>query len=291
MHFFFNKYLAITIALLCFTDASLASSVTSCETKENNLANNGYDATFDYGDASGYGAACHDTNRWQQLGNTDGNPLEGDSGAGSDAANANIGWSGEQSQNAIDSGDNGVSWRVQNSDGSWPVEFSNGALSPEATVEFKFVVVRSDEGNHQFDQLKAWTDWNGNNQFDESEFIINEKWFKNANINDVVDANTTNNNSDLGTTNNSDTMRVYTSEVVVPIDAIIGDTWMRARVICENSLSATHLANGTFLPTGYYHQGEVEDHKMTIVAQVPEPGTLLIFGSAIMGLVLSRKKA
>lgn len=283
MRSYFNKYLAITVTLLCFTNISFASSVKSCETKRN-----GGNPTYDYGDASGYGEACHDTNRWQQLGHA-GKSLEGDTGNASDIDNANIGWSGEQSQRATDSGDNGVTWRVQNSDGTWPVGFDNGELIQGATVEFQFVVQRSDEGNHQFDQLKAWNDWNGNNVFEESESIIDERWYKNHDVNDVLVANSGNNNTDLGTHNNSDTLRVYSQTIEVPLDAIVGNTWMRARVICENSLTHNQRENNIFLAAGYYHQGEVEDYKLAI-NQVPEPTTLLVFGSALIGLVLNRKK-
>lgn len=284
MYFKFNKYLTIITAFLCFSNISFASSVIACGT-----------GTYDYGDANvssngtAYGEACHDTNRWQQLGGSGrNNPLQGDSGDTSDAANNNKGWSGENSQRPKDSGDNGVKWRVQNADGSWPDDFSRGELLQGSNVEFEFKVKRSDEGNHEFDQLKAWTDWNGNGIFENTETIIDEKWYKNHNEEDILSANSGNSNSDLGTDNNSDTWRKYYSEITVPIDAVLGDTWMRARITCENSLN--HDNNYSLEATGYYHQGEVEDYKVAI-NQVPEPTTLLVFGSALIGLVLNRKKS
>ena len=285
-----NKYIAVTAALLCFSNVSFASSVVSCETKSNNGT-----ATFDYGDAdvssngSTYGQACHDTNRWQQLGWTGDGKLEGDTGDTSDADNENSGWTGEQSQNGVDFGDNGVKWKVQNSDGTWPDKFTREALTAGANVEFEFIVKRSTEGNHLFDQLKSWSDWNGNGIFEDNEVIIDAKWQKNHNSNDVLNANSSNYNNDLGTNNNKNQARKYYSQIQVPYSAVISDTWIRARVICENSLTDYDRNNNIFLATGYYHQGEVEDYKVAI-NQVPEPTTLLVFGSALIGLVLSRKK-
>jgi hypothetical protein len=288
MRLSFNKYLAITVTLLCFSNVSFASSVISCDSKSN-----GDTATFDYGDATvssdgtAYGEACHDTNRWQQLGWTGDGKLEGDSGSSSDDVNENNGWTGEESQNSVDLGDNGVKWKVQNSDGSWPSTFNSGELTAGANVKFEFIVKRSNEGNHIFDQLKSWSDWNGNGIFEDDEVIIDEKWQKNHNRNDVLSANSGNANSDLGTNNNAAQWRKYYTQIQVPSNAVIGDTWMRARVICENSLVAAN--DYTLSSTGYYHQGEVEDYKVAI-NQVPEPTTLLVFGSALIGLLLNRKK-
>jgi len=290
MRLTFNKYLAITAALLCFSNVSFASSVVSCDSKSNNG-----NATFDYGDATTsndgtpYGEACHDTNRWQQLGYTGDGKLEGDTGDAGDDANENDGWTGEESQNNVDLGDNGVRWKVQNADGSWPSTFSRNELTAGANVKFEFIVKRSTEGNHIFDQLKSWSDWNGNGIFEDNEVIIDEKWQKNHNRNDVLKANSGNANSDLGTDNNKIQSRLYYTQIQVPYHAVIGDTWMRARVICENSLTAYDRNNNIFHSTGYYHQGEVEDYKVAI-NQVPEPTTLLVFGSALFGLALSRKK-
>ncbi len=138
--------------------------------------------------------------------------------------------------------------------------------------------------------MKVWVDWNGNKSFEEnsSEILFNDKWYKNHDKNDVLNANTTNSNSDLGTTNNSDTLRVYRTVVDIPLDAVLGDTWMRARVVCENSLQY-HSENMNLIATGYQHQGEVEDYKLAI-NHVPEPTTLLVFASALFGLMLNRKK-
>jgi hypothetical protein len=300
MRLSFNKYLAITVTLLCFSNVSFASGVLDCATANKD------NGSYDYGDAtesgnatvsngSKYGQACHDTNRWQQLGWTGDGALEGDSGDRSDDANKNGGWNAETTQNDVDAGDNGVKWKVQNSDGTWPINFSREELTAGANVEFFFIVKRSNEGNHKFDQLKAWNDWNGNGIFEDNEAIIDEKWYKNHDRNGNLLANTSNTNSDLPTNNNADVWRKYYTVMQVPIDAVVGETWMRARIICENSLTTDDRDNNIFLSTGYYHQGEVEDYKVAINARpptpVPEPTTLLVFGSALIGLVLSRRKA
>jgi hypothetical protein len=316
MRFNFNKYLAITAIFLCFSNISFASSVRSCATS----------GSYDYGDAIGYGQACHDTNAWQQLGKAkiknpdyDSNipkgrdnkkflnqALQGDSGSTNDNTSQNGGWNAETSQNEVDKGDNGVQWRIKDENGDWPTKlngkplWSRDELQQGQTVQFQFIVQRSDEGNHEFDQLKVWVDWNGDKEFNndamgssESEVLFDDKWYKNEDADGQVNANTTdkvNYNTDLKTQNNSDTLRYYNKTIEIPLDAVIGDTWIRARIICENSLHAADKRDNVFLATGYYHQGEVEDYKVKI-NQVPEPTTLLVFGSALFGLLLNRKKS
>jgi hypothetical protein len=137
MRLSFNKYLAITVTLLCFSNVSLAGEVV-CDAN----------TSYDYGDATGYSEACHATNNWQQLGVVgNGEDLRGDNAGTSPDG----GWTTETTQNSVDVGDNGVSWRVQNADGSWTA-FGNEALTAGANVEFQFVVTRSNQGNHEFDQ-------------------------------------------------------------------------------------------------------------------------------------------
>jgi hypothetical protein len=287
MRLSFNKYLAITVTLLCFSNVSLAGEVV-CDAN----------TSYDYGDATGYSEACHATNNWQQLGVVgNGEDLRGDNAGTSPDG----GWTTETTQNSVDVGDNGVSWRVQNADGSWTA-FGNEALTAGANVEFQFVVTRSNQGNHEFDQLKAWGDWNDNGVFDDSEEIVDQKWYKVADSfaagNVLGNESGGFNNDPLvrnGSANNTIRNSGITSEILIvstqiPVDAVISDTWIRARIICENSLTHADRDNNVFLATGYYHQGEVEDYKVAVTS-VPEPTTLFVFGSALIGLVLSRKKS
>ena len=255
-----QKIFITGLTLLCVSNVSFAGTLTDCATaKDNNWGNQ----EFDYGDASGYGQACHESNAWQQLG-TSNVSLNGDNG-GDRSGVDNIGWTEETSQNAVDSGDNGVQWRVKGTD-TW----GNNDFAPGDTLEFKFVVTRSDDGLHDFDKLKAWIDWDNSKTFDEtpSEIIIDENWDKSNGSGDI--------------------QKDFVTEINVPVDAIIGDTWLRARVVCEETLNNNF--NGTLIATGYGYQGEVEDYKLTI-NHVPEPTTLLVFGSALFGLMFSRKKS
>ena len=280
----FKKHLAVAVTLLCFSNVSLAGEVV-CDAN----------TSYDYGDATGYSEACHATNNWQQLGE---NPqqLAGDNRA----ANNDDSWTSETTQNSVDVGDNGVTWRVQNPvDLSWSA-FGNEALIAGANVEFQFVVTRSNQGNHEFDQLKAWGDWNDNGVFDDSEKIMDQKWYKVANSfadkkmlgnqlggwnNDpLVNGGTTDSIRNSGITSD-----ILTVSYTIPVEAHISETWIRARIICENSLTDEDRMDEVFLATGYYHQGEVEDYKVAVTS-VPEPTTLFVFGSALIGLVLSRKK-
>jgi hypothetical protein len=300
-----KKYLAITITLLCFSNVSFAGSVTSCAS-----AANYSDGTKDFGDATTsskggtYGEACHETNAWQQLGSAGANGI---TNTMNDVNSANEGWNGESSQKSEDTGDNGVSWRVADENGVFGA-YGQPELTLGQTVEFKFDVTRSQKGTHEFDRLRAWVDWNGEDGFNNSrssnsasERLITKTWAKNKNSNDKArGVYTTNKNTDLSNKknrdifNHTDTFRSYTVTTTIPMDAIVGDTWMRARIVCENSLT-THASNMNLLATGYHDQGEVEDYKLTINARpptpVPEPTTLLVFGTALIGLVLSRKKA
>lgn len=294
-----NKYLSITLTLLCLSNTALAASVTSCETKSTNNPGEAYD----YGDATGYGEACHDTNRWQQLGyskdkNRDDIALSSGTGDNDDGT-PNRGWNQETEQNNVDKGDNGVRWRVQDENGNWINNWGRAEFTQGQLVEFQFFVERNKYGNHEFDQLKAWVDWNGDGTFqdDGSETLIDRKWYKVA---DNFEAGNTVGNQDGGSNNdtlvtslhgsvkNSDINRARVSVVKqIPYDAALENVWLRARVICENSLHEDDRLSNTFLPTGYYHQGEAEDYKLAIV---PEPTTLLMFSTAMFALMLRRNK-
>lgn len=301
-----NKYIAVTAALLCFSNVSFAGTVVECSAKTG--------SSQDFGDAtttsSGaiYGEACHETNAWQQLGVAKINNVRVALTGNQELENTN--WNADSTQDQdttngrnsdIDTGDYGVSWRVKGTT-QWG---RNVNITQGDILEFKFVVQRATSGNHEFDELKAWVDWNGNGSFanDQSETLINEKWYKvdqHGGLNLDGTTKSFNNDSKVNGGNQNtvynslDSIAVFKTEMTVPVTAALGRTWMRARIACENSISNyTDLMNLT--ATGYQDQGEVEDYRFNISARpptpVPEPTTLFVFASALIGLALSRKKA
>jgi hypothetical protein len=256
----------VSTVLVSLSGFVQAGAVVSCDGKSG----------IDFGDApAAYGVACHHTDEWQRLGNS---------------------WSSEAATKPVDSDnfDDGVTWRTKASGSStWSAWSSNAVLTQGDDVEFSFEFNRADYGNHEYDELKTWIDWDRDtNWSNANEVLINEQWHKNQNANDVDEFNSSFNN-DLGTNNNSDTSRVYTTQITIPLNAVLGDTWMRARIVCENSLS-NYSVNRILEATGFQDQGEVEDYKLTVVAKnripVPEPSTLLVFTLGLLGLGLKRRK-
>jgi len=273
------------LTLLGFSQFSYATStnVVDCSTKS---------GSYDYGNASSQeSSACHSTDRWQKLGSQ---------------------WTSESSNDASEqnSGTNdGVSW-VTSSDGgaTW---IQNGELTTGGLVRFQFDVTRSTDGNHKYDQLKSWVDWNQDGSWSENETIIAEKWWKNVDSEGNV-ATSGNTNWDLtrwndlgtlgsvnrdGNTWNADDNRwnkkiknsadtsatFFSAELRVPVLNALKDIWLRARIVCENSLE-NHADNMNLIATGFQDQGEVEDYSLTIATvDIPEPSTLLIF---LLGLLI-----
>lgn len=267
-------------AILCL--GSLATSNLANAGSINNCTG-GYG---DYGDAPiEYGIACHDTNRWQQLGTDgfDGDTLKGDS-IGIDDYN-NIGWSAESSSQTIDNdtGDNGIFWSVSSDGQNWSDFGTSAHLTQGQYVKFKVDAKRSTEGNHEFDEYKLWLDWYGTESFDNTDVVFNDKWQKDQDEfgNTFIGTRAQNfYNTDLGTYNSPVEFASFISNaIMVPIDAILGQTWLRARFVCENSFS------GPLMATGYYHQGETEDYAIKIVQDVNAPATIALFSLALFGMV------
>jgi hypothetical protein len=308
------KTLSLTLLLFGISQTAFAGTVKSCESQNSS----GSDTAFDYGDApASYGSACNDTAEWQRLG----------SKWDTDAPN--------QTKNADNSTDDGVTWRVKNADGSWSRWNRGNELTQGQEVEFRFKVTRAIYGTHEYDLLKAWFDWNGNGVFDNTDFnsggdtIIESKWYKDQNFSNsgfsdiginknasvIADGKPSNNdgnqayndsfyrdygrnntryywNDDLGKYNSRDTTGFFVTKITIPLTATLGETWLRARVVCENSLTS-HSVNDNLLPTGYQHQGETEDYRVTIAAKkvdVSEPSTLAILAIALLGFANSRRK-
>ncbi len=238
----------------------------------------------DYGDApSSYGQACHDTNRWQQLG-TDGetgDTLFGDSIRTND--NNNVGWSSESASRDVDTGDNGVLWSTSVDGNTWSTFSETADLVQGQFVKFKVDAKRSTEGNHKFDEYKLWLDWFGTGSFNEDDVVQNGEWMKNEDATGNLFTGTRDSNffnTDLHDYNSPVEFATFFSDVIqVPLDAILGQTWLRARFVCENSFT------GDLMSTGYYHQGETEDYAINIVEEVNSPATFALFSLALMGIV------
>lgn len=306
------KILAASILLLGFSNLSSAGQVVSCDTAAS--WNNG---TFDldYGNATDQASsACHNTQAWQKLG-TDWN---------SDTPTS--------SETDLSTND-GVSWKTSSDGGNtWGNE--NGEFTAGDLVQFQFDVTRAATGNHKYDLLKSWVDWNQDGLWDESEDIISQKWWKNedseGNATSGSQNRTLNKNNDLstwkdlGTANgegsqnrannwwkssedrwrrsifnsNDTTATFFSAAVEIPVLDALKDIWLRARVVCENSLQQ-YAESMNLISTGYQHQGEVEDYQLTIAkaakppgpVPVPEPSTLLIFAIGLLALRAQRQGA
>lgn len=273
------NYTAFSFLTLLIAQPVLAGSVSSCNKRHG-----------DFSDApASYGTACHDTNRWQQLGDA-GAPLKGDSVNINDFNNPE--WTSESSPNAVDAGDSGVSWSTSSDGVNWSSFSQSNDLVQGEFVKFQVDVQRSDEGNHKYDEYKIWLDWMGTGTFDDADVVANEKWWKDEDSSGVDFTGTLASNfynNDLNTYNSPDTFGSFVTNMIqVPLDSILGDLWMRARVTCENSLSA---ANGfNMLATGYLHQGEVEDYALRVVSKVNAPATAFLFSAVALGLFIRRRK-
>ena len=278
-----------TNKLLCYKAIALLALVSSHSAFSGSISNC-TGGSGDYSDApSSYGTACHDTNRWQQLGTSNGS-LYGDSIGIND--NNNVGWTSESSPNAVDAGDNGVSWSTSSDGITWSSFNQSNDLVQGEFVKFQVDVTRSQEGNHKYDEYKLWLDWFGTGTFNESDVVMNDSWMKDEDSSGVAFTGTLASNfynTDLGTYNSPDEFgSFFSSAIQVPINSILGELWMRARVICENSLNFGN--DYQMLATGYYHQGEVEDYAMNIVNKVSEPSTAILFSTVLLGLMVRRKK-
>ena len=275
---------AVVVSLLSLLSL-VSSAVYAGETKS--CAEKGNKTNWDYSDApASYGTACHLTPYWQRL---------GDSWDSDTVADSQV----EGSDNASD---DGVVWRVSSDEGqSWSEYGNDVEITQGDQVEFQYTFNRSETGWHYFDQLKSWFDWDIDGSFDNSDIVTEINWNKLVDS-DKLEGDALSDEQQWGqggynglwsdrvgydVWNNGDTQLVYTQTIEIPLDAVTGETWMRARVVCSNSLS-NYASNMTMDATGFQDQGEVEDYKLTILAKstppptdVPEPTGLVLFASAL----------
>lgn len=195
--------------------------------------------------------------------------------------------------------DDGISWST---DGG--VTYGHGELTQGEEVSFKLDLYSHNIGGHITDPMRVWLDWNSDGNWSSDEMIFSDKykkahndsgyWEKGTPDNPVPAAANEWNSRDWVNGNHGDWVKLeYVFSLFVPEIAAIGDTWLRARVTCDASLGgsdwqrtwsdwAWDAAEGdinAMTPTGWLHQGEVEDYKVSInkrVYEVPEPSTLLL---------------
>ncbi|MCP4607312.1 MAG: hypothetical protein GY845_01175 [Planctomycetes bacterium] len=211
---------------------------------------------FEYSDAVGYGSAQHVTGEWQRLGDL---------------------WDSESGPLAIDTSDDGVSWST---DGGGTF---GGDLIKGEEVTFYFDMRRAPYGRHDIDQIKVWVDWNGDLQFDNNpsngEMILYDTWDKGSTQiadNDWKSANGYPNSYVYNYPSNppADLQKTFTATLTVPDNAVLGTTWLRARVSCDHVLLDS--------PYGELWQGEVEDWQLNIV---PVPSGIILAG---IGMVVAQ---
>lgn len=261
--------IAYTGSANAYTMSTAPADLTQTElwTNYNNRSNSAGDVAAH----DGYAGTTHDTAEWNQLGRSN-------------------------------TADDGVLWSVNG--GAWGTD--EIIATGQFTIQFQISLWSAGYGNHDYDQVKAWVDWNNDDYFlndnltvpsdasyQAGETILAGKYDKDAS--QIASEIGKDDRWRIWRNENYDTMTTFvTGPFTVTEDMLdsltLGDFegyWLRARSQCD------HVGYNSMNPYSNLWQGEAEDYfiKITDGREVPEPATMVLFGTGMMGLAAWRRRS